>query len=140
MRIVCPSCSAAYDIPDSLVTAGRVVRCARCAREWAPVEAAAPPEPPPPPTAVEDSKPPAADVPRMPVVAIARQSAMDRLAAHPPEPQPSGHLRLAWAATVAVLVVAAAVAYTWRGDIVTAWPPSARAYAAFGLHPTTETR
>ena len=76
----------------------------------------------------------------MEVVATARQSAMDRLAAAPAAPQPSMHLRLAWAATIAVLAVGAAAAYTLRSDIVAAWPPSARAYAAFGLHPQTETR
>ena len=144
MRIVCPSCSAAYDVPDSLVTAGRVVRCARCAHEWAPVEAIAPPpEPPPPPAAVDQPPAPpslATDAPTMQVVATARQSAMDRLAADPAWPQKSMHLRLAWAATIAVLAVGAAAAYTLRSDIVAAWPPSARAYAAFGLHPQTETR
>src|SRR5262249_11997962 len=47
MRIICPSCSATYDVPDSLVTPGRIVRCARCGQEWSPVQA--PPEPPPAP-------------------------------------------------------------------------------------------
>jgi hypothetical protein len=31
----------------------------------------------------------------------------------------------------------AAAGFAWRGQIVAAWPPSARAYAAFGLHPQT---
>lgn len=34
MMIVCPSCQASYDVPDAKIRSGRVVRCARCLREW----------------------------------------------------------------------------------------------------------
>ena len=37
-----------------------------------------------------------------------------------------------------LLVLAAGAAYAWRGQIVAEWPPSARAYALFGLQPQTE--
>jgi hypothetical protein len=47
-------------------------------------------------------------------------------------------LRLAWAASILVLLLAAAAAYQWRGEIVAGWPPSARAYALFGLEPRAE--
>ena len=127
MRIVCPSCSAAYDVPDSLVTAGRTVRCARCGGDWTPVKAAAP-EPPPPAT-----EPPATQA--MPT---ARQSAMDRLAAQPALPPKSMRLQLAWAGSLVLLALLVSAAYVWRSDVVAAWPPSARAYSAFGLHPPTE--
>ncbi len=40
MRIVCPACSAAYEVPDALLGTGRPVRCARCGREWTPADAA----------------------------------------------------------------------------------------------------
>jgi predicted Zn finger-like uncharacterized protein len=138
MRIVCPNCSAAYDVPDSLVTAGRSVRCARCGGDWTPVEVAAPePDLPSPPIAapapVTVAEPPAA-----PVVASRRLTAMDRLAAHAAFPRPSVRLRLAWVASLVLLVLLAGAAYVWRSDVVAAWPPSARAYAAFGLHPQTE--
>ena len=159
MRIVCPSCSAAYDVPDSLVTAGRVVRCARCDGEWTPVEASAvPPEvlaatpadevatvpaneaaTVPPEEAAP--RPPALPVPEAPanrLAATPRQSAMDRLAAQSARPESSTLLRLAWAASLVLLVLAAGAAYTWRGQIVAAWPPSAHAYAALGLNPKTE--
>lgn len=143
MRIECPSCSAAYDVPDSLMSPGRVVRCARCGGEWSPVAAAAaPPQEPPPapesepevvmaeplPVPVPASAPP----PPSPVV---RLSAMERLAAHPAWPQPSHRLRFAWAASIAVLVLGAGAAFAWRSQIVEVWPPSARAYALFGLQP-----
>ena len=38
-----------------------------------------------------------------------------------------------------LLVLAVGAAYTWRGQIVAEWPPSAHAYALFGLQPQTET-
>jgi predicted Zn finger-like uncharacterized protein len=38
MRIVCPACSAAYEVPDALLGTGRPVRCARCRQEWMPAD------------------------------------------------------------------------------------------------------
>jgi predicted Zn finger-like uncharacterized protein len=149
MRIECPSCFAAYVVPDSLVTAGRVVRCARCGDDWTPVAATAAPEPepvpesePPPPEPTPPEPPlapaPVTDPVADPVLATARPSAMERLAAHTAWPRPSARLRLAWAASLLVLVLAAGAAYAWRGEIVTEWPPSARVYALFGLQPQAE--
>ena len=40
MRIVCPACSAAYEVPDALLGSPRPVRCARCGHEWLPEPAA----------------------------------------------------------------------------------------------------
>src|SRR5579875_2656608 len=37
MRIVCPACEAAYEVPDTVVSPGRVVRCVRCGKDWAPI-------------------------------------------------------------------------------------------------------
>jgi hypothetical protein len=65
------------------------------------------------------------------------RSAMARLAAHPAIPRSSTALRLAWAGSIVLLLLLCAVAFAWRSQIVAAWPPSARAYAAFGLHPQT---
>lgn len=42
MRIVCPACSAAYEVPVRLLGAGRPVRCARCGHEWMPEAATEP--------------------------------------------------------------------------------------------------
>jgi len=132
MRIECPSCFAAYEVPNSLMTAGRVVRCARCGAEWVPVAEVVPPQPMdiaearPAPEAIADDFP-------EPVVAPPRVSAMDRLAAYP-APSSSVRLKLAWAASVLLLVLAAGAALTWRSEIIAAWPPSARAYEFFGLY------
>jgi predicted Zn finger-like uncharacterized protein len=66
MRIACPTCAAAYEVPDALLAAGpRLLRCARCSTEFPAVlpaasarpGAAAPPEP------VPESAPEAAPVP-----------------------------------------------------------------------------
>lgn len=37
MRIVCPGCEAAYEVPEAMLSPGRAVRCARCGRDWVPL-------------------------------------------------------------------------------------------------------
>jgi predicted Zn finger-like uncharacterized protein len=128
MRITCPSCSAGYEVPDSLMPAGRIVRCARCGSEWTPVAV--------PAAAEADARMveqafPAAGEPA--TWSVARQSAMDRLSANPARTPSRLPLRLAWAASVLVLVVVVWAAFAWRADIAAAWPPSGRVYALFGL-------
>jgi predicted Zn finger-like uncharacterized protein len=142
MRIVCSSCSAAYDVPDSLITPGRIVRCARCGSEWAPVQAGTATQRPAPgkatpPALVEQAiisalRVPAADS-SLATVPPRQLSAMERLAAHPAWPVSRVRLRLAWAASLALIVFLGWAAYAWRAQIVEAWPPSARMYAALGM-------
>ena len=36
MRIECPGCETAYEVPESQVRPGRSVRCAQCDRQWLP--------------------------------------------------------------------------------------------------------
>lgn len=63
MRIACPECNAAYDVPATRLGPGRPVRCARCGAVWTPVatEDAEPPIPasfePGPRTAAPDAAP-----------------------------------------------------------------------------------
>ncbi len=73
MRIVCPSCQAAYEVPDKLLAGSpRKVRCARCGGDWVP-------EPVPAPTpATLPATPPGADDPPG-----------DFFASPPPEPNPA---------------------------------------------------
>ena len=99
----------------------------------APIVAEPAPEPPAPAPLPRE----AIAGPRPPV-AEPRRSAMDRLAAQPAPARSSVPLKLAWAASILVLLLAVAAAYAWRGEIVAGWPPSARAYALFGLEPRTE--
>ena len=42
-------------------------------------------------------------------------------------------LAVAWAASVSLLLLLAAAAVHWRTDVMAAWPPSERLYAALGL-------
>lgn len=129
MRITCPSCSAGYEVPDSLMPAGRIVRCARCGSEWTPVAVTA--------TAGEvDARAAEQAFPAAEEAAswsVARQSAMDRLAANPARTPSRLPLRLAWAASVLVLVVVVWAVFAGRTDIAAAWPPSGRVYALFGF-------
>ncbi|MDQ1081572.1 zinc-ribbon domain-containing protein [Pseudoroseomonas cervicalis] len=39
MRLQCPDCAAAYEVPESLVAPGRLVRCVRCGHGWVPLPA-----------------------------------------------------------------------------------------------------
>jgi predicted Zn finger-like uncharacterized protein len=146
MRIACPSCAAAYDVPDSLVPAGRGVRCARCGSDWTPVQATAPAPDLPPPASeaspLPSSVPETAEARGVSAAAAEpepapRLSAMDRLAAHPAWPRSRLRLRLAWAASLLLLALAGWSGYAWRFQIIEVWPPSARMYAAFGVHPAT---
>lgn len=36
MRIVCPLCSSAYEVPDAMLAGGRRLACVRCLNEWVP--------------------------------------------------------------------------------------------------------
>jgi predicted Zn finger-like uncharacterized protein len=134
MRIVCPVCTATYEVRDALLAPGRMVRCARCGEEWAAVPAAAPP--PPPFAVAEPEEPPFPDVELDPLAPPPGPTAMDRLASHPAAlPRGNTRLRAAWAASVVALVLLGWGFVTWRGDLMRAWPPSMRLYDAIGLAP-----
>jgi predicted Zn finger-like uncharacterized protein len=142
MRIVCPFCSAAYDVPEDLLAGREAVRCARCAREWQPPL----PEPaaaPAPELAVITRLDPPSPPPRLTVEGMPPMRgrgmagsdwAIDRLMAAPQAP-PRGRVALAaaWAASVVIVLAFLGAGYVWRSDIMAAWPPSTRLYAAFGL-------
>jgi predicted Zn finger-like uncharacterized protein len=38
MKIVCPSCDATYEVPETIVTSRRKMRCARCSADWVPAD------------------------------------------------------------------------------------------------------
>jgi predicted Zn finger-like uncharacterized protein len=126
MRLVCPKCQAAYDVPDTrLGGKPRRLRCTRCAHEWM-VE----PPPPLPPPPVSPLRPAA------PLVAAA--------AAHPPqaafpdytEDKTSDRGALAaWAVSVLLVTGLALAAVYFREDVMRLWPPSQRLYALFGAVP-----
>lgn len=145
MRITCPACSAAYDVPDARLAPGRNVRCARCGTDWSPVT-----EPPPAAPQARDSVPPSPPVP-LPEPAPPMQAApaaaprVDLTPSAPPlfprSPLPALDLKsrqavaAGWAASLLLLAVLAWSAIAWRANVVRAWPPSERLYVAVGLLP-----
>ena len=133
MRIVCPACSAAYNVPDAMLRPGKRVRCARCGEHWSPVEIAVPPPPTP---AVEPAPPLLARVPD----ALAMPEPEDRAdwmgarPEHHPRRRPAGvDVWLGWLVTLVVLAALGWGAAVYRADIMRAWPPSQRLYAVLGL-------
>lgn len=133
MRIVCPTCSAAYEVRDALLVPGRAVRCTGCGEQWLPIEIA--------PPAASKATPGADDEPPFPprrersaATPLPLLTAMDRLAGHPASlPRASLRLRAAWAASLIVLLLFLWGIVAWRADLMRAWPPSTRLYDALGL-------
>ena len=131
MRIVCPACAAAYEVPDSRLAPGRIVRCVKCGEQWAPVAAAEVLPPQHWPEAEPEPQEPVyptleADTPRF--------TAMDRLAMSRRSIGPNPiWLRLAWVASVALVLLVLAGFFVWRSEVAEAWPPSTRVYNALGL-------
>ncbi len=136
MRIVCPICAAAYDVPPALLQpAGRLVRCARCGEEWSP--GAKPVDMPAFrwPESERETAPPDLRAAEMPLAVTAPLAA----ASHRPPAAAAADARArraavaGWIATLVVLGAAGYVAYAWRADIQRAWPASQRAYAMLGV-------
>ncbi len=125
MRIACPSCAVAYEVPDSLLKPGRTARCAQCGHKWAPLplEDPASPAHAGPPLTDPDERDAGLRPPDRPHL-----SAMDLLAAHRRRQQGSRFLRVAWIASSVVLVALVAAFIVWRNAVAEAWPPSARLY------------
>ena len=145
MRIACPACNAAYDVPPAQLAPGRPVRCARCTETWVPIETedATPaitplPEPPRPPPPVQMAEPPATKPLPQPVPLPADDPAP------PPDTQAAIKARtrrrsppvlMGWLITVLVLAELAYVVASYPGPITRTWPAAERAYALFGIHP-----
>ncbi len=146
MRIVCPDCAAAYEVPDSMLAAPRTLRCARCGREWSP-RPATPDEAdriepvnamPGQPSLVEpaavpaDTRPPAPAIPEQPLRPAPGEDRAPRRALGWTR-NPVALARAGWAGSLILLLVLAWAAYTWRGAIIHVWPPSERLYLALGM-------
>jgi predicted Zn finger-like uncharacterized protein len=153
MRITCPVCSANYEVPDQMLGSGRKVRCAQCGHQWVPGPApvpSAPPTPRPAPTPIPESPPRAnlkerlADVPRTP--ARPPPLILEKLdKVEPTIPDDSAHrlverrsgsgVWLGWVASIVIWGLVVWAAYAYRAEVMAAWPPSQRLYAALGLGP-----
>lgn len=163
MRIVCPSCQAAYEVPEKLLGGPpKRVRCARCGELWLPQAEAAgeavpvpalkpdlplPPDVAPPDVTPPDVTPPVAAMPaEMPPVAPPPMPppALPAVAARVEErlvPEPAARAGrggmvmagLAWLASLALLGGAGWAAVVWRAEVMGAWGASRRLYQWLGL-------
>ena len=161
MRLICPNCAAAYEVPGTMLGAApRRVRCARCGHEWmfAPTGAESQPateaEHPAPAElrtdvdmierAVTRAAPPDHGSLAMPLppVTAPRIDANEKLSARGREPAARRARRvaasplivgIAWLLTFAVLGAAIEAAVVLHADVVKVWPAAERAYRVFGL-------
>lgn len=135
MRIACPSCGAEYDVPDRLLAgAGRTLRCSRCGTDFAlpqvaPAAVAVPPAPPPAPepAAVPAAPEPEPEPPSAPVPPQGER--------HPVANGRSAQAALlpAWVASLLVVGGGAVALLLFRAQVMAAWPPATRLFAALGL-------
>ncbi len=138
MRIVCPSCAAAYDVPDERLSAGRSVRCSGCEARWVPLEqellaevqTQTPTQVPP----AQLPEPVPELVRKLPVLAEAGVVPAATRTAPPVVGSPS-LVMAGWVLTVLVLGGAGWAGYARRDAVMHVWPPSERVYAALGLRP-----
>jgi predicted Zn finger-like uncharacterized protein len=152
MRVACPSCAAAYEVPDALLTPDRIVRCARCGENWKPMAPAAGQrddrhEPAGPPATIQSAPVRASstaatsfsndgsEAMTAPPSRGARPvSAMERLAALAPHRHDPGiALTAAWAASIVLLILVLAAALVWRDEIAHVMPAAGRLYAWVGV-------
>jgi len=136
MRIDCPSCGAAYEVPDTALAAGpRLLRCTACGHEFEvrppalepPQPGAAKPGAPPPP------EPKAPPEPRRPPPASSPRPGSPLPAERPAPPAPDRVALLGWVATLAALGAGGWLAVTEHVAIAEAWPPARHIFQLLGL-------
>jgi predicted Zn finger-like uncharacterized protein len=146
MRIACPNCQATYEVPNALIGAGRMLRCAKCGHDWrATGEAALPggalpgaaPElkvvpattPPGHEPATGDLPPPTPAQHRLPQLI---DPPLPASRGQRPSPGALTTLWAAWIVSALLLGMLGTAAWVYRGPIMEAWPPAARVYLLFG--------
>jgi predicted Zn finger-like uncharacterized protein len=131
MRIACPSCAATYEVPESRLKPGKMVRCARCGGEWLPARdgGQAGGARGPAGHSEERAAEPEAERGAEPAVIQPMMTAMHRLAGYAPSPSRSRGLIGAWVLTVVILAAAVSTIIIWRQEFISIWPPSGRILA-----------
>jgi predicted Zn finger-like uncharacterized protein len=131
MRIACPSCAIAYEVPDPLLKPGRAVRCASCGSKWSPSPVEAVETGLRPVVLLPDRdlmKEPAAPSPPRDTM-----TAMDMLAAGERRKGSSPLLAAAWLVSAVVLVGTLLTGVVLRQSVTAAWPASERLYDSLGI-------
>ena len=124
MRIPCPSCSAIYDVSDALLVSARMVRCAQCGHDWQTAPMAAPgggPEESLTENLAAEGEP----------AAVAPPASWWRR--HLPGLRENRVVLLGWVFSLLLLGSLGWAAIAHREGIMTAWPPSQRLFAPFGV-------
>jgi predicted Zn finger-like uncharacterized protein len=144
MRVECPNCSAAYEVPERLLgTKARALRCARCDTVF---EASAPiPEeerpPPPPPPEPERAAPPPPPEPLPEPEPDPQPEEEARFDEAPPAPlvpppmreRPAKAPILAWGASLLAVGGGVYALFAYRDAVAEAWPPAARLFLWLGM-------
>ena len=127
MRVACPACGTEYEAPDQ--AAGRNLRCAACGHVFRAGGEAEPER-----AGSRDAAPPAtATAAPEEVAAAPAPDRAESLAASPASASLSAAPRIAWGASLALLVVGGIALHAFRAEIAEAWPPMLRLYRALGL-------
>lgn len=134
MRIACPSCAATYEVPDRLLSgAPRSLRCSRCGADFTPPRAEA--------SLAPSIEPPAEQMVEamVPTPAAAPEPAATPAPAPPPVPArapvaaPPTTLLRAWVGSLALVLGSILALVLFRTQVMSAWPPATRLFAALGL-------
>ncbi len=119
MIVTCPACSTSYLVdPRTLGSAGRLVRCAKCANTWH--------QAPPADAAPRGEAPTAEERPL-------RASERSQRPAPPQRRPRRWGAVLGWIFLIAIVAGFVAAAYLERDEVVALWPPAARLYIMIGL-------
>jgi predicted Zn finger-like uncharacterized protein len=142
MRIVCPSCDAAYDVPESVLTTRTLLRCSRCASDFSPPglpQAPAPAAPEQTDHAPAEPEIPIESPPPMAPVSASLPAAEHQVAAMPQQATVLESRRTqilaAWAGSLMIIIAAIWLGISHRRSVMHAWPPSIRFYEVFGANP-----
>jgi rubredoxin len=135
MRVACPGCGTEYEAPDQAVR--RALRCVACGHVFR-AGGGVPPPPAPPSDSPAEPAPAASHRPAESLaaedLAPAAPDRAESLAAAPASvPGVSTAPRVAWGASIALLVGAGIALHAFRAQIAEAWPPMLRLYRALGL-------
>jgi predicted Zn finger-like uncharacterized protein len=132
MRIACPACAAAYEVPDRLLAGpARSLRCSRCGADF-PLPRSEAPEAAPPPAPPELKAEPPRVIDLGPPPGPRPEPLASRALTPIPEP-PSPALARAWVASIAVVAAAVIGFLTFHAKVMEVWPASTRLFAALGL-------